>query len=173
MYGRRESQINVKGRVRRVWTLWTTPNKMGIERVYLWWASDSIFKFLAFLLPSHKLCGQWDQWSAWPHDRHDDCCRTPICFAIRTRGFFCLFLGVFTLIPQRTLLLPSFTWTCSMNVVVALFIKWGKRPFREQYVFVKVFVMSNNTNTTTPGNSARWTMKSVSFHCPHHTSIYI
>jgi hypothetical protein len=31
------------------WILWTTRNKMGIEHIFLQRASDSIFKFLAFM----------------------------------------------------------------------------------------------------------------------------
>ena len=31
------------------WTLWTTPNKMVIERVFPLQVSDPFFKFLAFL----------------------------------------------------------------------------------------------------------------------------
>uniref|UniRef100_A0A8I6X3U8 Reverse transcriptase domain-containing protein n=1 Tax=Hordeum vulgare subsp. vulgare TaxID=112509 RepID=A0A8I6X3U8_HORVV len=37
------------------WTLWTTRNKMVIERVFPRRASDSFFKFLAFLQLSHPL----------------------------------------------------------------------------------------------------------------------
>ncbi|KAE8815280.1 retrotransposon unclassified [Hordeum vulgare] len=37
------------------WTLWTTRNKMVIEQVFQWHASDSFFKFLAFLQHWHPL----------------------------------------------------------------------------------------------------------------------
>ena len=40
------------------WTLWTIRNKMVIERVFLRRASDSVFKFLAFLQQWHPLCRQ-------------------------------------------------------------------------------------------------------------------
>lgn len=43
------------------WTLWTTRNKMVIERVFLRRASDSFFKFLAFLQHWHPLARQRDQ----------------------------------------------------------------------------------------------------------------
>ena len=42
------------------WTLWTIRNKMVIDRVFLRCASDSIFKFLAFLQQWHPLCRQRD-----------------------------------------------------------------------------------------------------------------
>ena len=38
------------------WTLWTIRNKMVIERVFLRRASDSVFKFLAFMQQWHPLC---------------------------------------------------------------------------------------------------------------------
>ena len=38
-----------------VWTIWTIRNRMVIERVFLRRASDSVFKFLAFLLSRHPL----------------------------------------------------------------------------------------------------------------------
>ncbi|KAE8816126.1 Signal recognition particle 54 kDa protein, chloroplastic [Hordeum vulgare] len=38
-----------------IWTLWTTRNKMVIERVFQRHASDSLFKFLAFLQHWHPL----------------------------------------------------------------------------------------------------------------------
>jgi hypothetical protein len=34
------------------WTLWNVRNKMVIEHIFLRRASDSIFKFLAFLVPA-------------------------------------------------------------------------------------------------------------------------
>ena len=37
------------------WTLWTTRNKMVIERIFLRRAYDSFFKFLAFLQRWHPL----------------------------------------------------------------------------------------------------------------------
>ena len=42
------------------WALWTIRNKMVIERVFLRHASDSVFKFLAFLQQWHPLCRQRD-----------------------------------------------------------------------------------------------------------------
>ena len=43
------------------WTLWTIHNKMVIERVYPRRASDSIFKFLAFLQQWYPLSRQRDR----------------------------------------------------------------------------------------------------------------
>ena len=42
------------------WTLWTIRNKMVIEHIFLRRASDSVFKFLAFLQQWHPLCRQRD-----------------------------------------------------------------------------------------------------------------
>ena len=64
-----ETQANRTGRSRRLiwtvfaalsWTLWTIRNKMVIERVLLRHASDSVFKFMAFLQLWHPLCRQRD-----------------------------------------------------------------------------------------------------------------
>ena len=43
------------------WTLWTVRNKMVIEKCFLRHASDSIFKFLAFLQQWYPLCRQQDR----------------------------------------------------------------------------------------------------------------
>jgi hypothetical protein len=43
------------------WTLWNVRNKMVIERIFLRRASDSIFKFLAFLQQWYPLCRQRDR----------------------------------------------------------------------------------------------------------------
>jgi hypothetical protein len=43
------------------WTLWTTRNKMVIEHIFLRRASDSIFKFLAFMQQWYPLCRQRDK----------------------------------------------------------------------------------------------------------------
>jgi hypothetical protein len=43
------------------WTLWTIRNKMVIEHIFLRRASDSVFKFLAFLQQWYQLCRQWDR----------------------------------------------------------------------------------------------------------------
>jgi hypothetical protein len=43
------------------WTLWTTRNKMVIERIFLRRASDSIFKFLAIMQQWYPLCRQRDK----------------------------------------------------------------------------------------------------------------
>ena len=42
------------------WTLWTIRNKMVIKRVFVRRASDSVFKFLAFMQQWHPLCRQRD-----------------------------------------------------------------------------------------------------------------
>ena len=64
-----EVQANRTGKRRRLfwvvfaamtWTLWTIRNKMVIERVFLRRASDSVFKFLAFMQQWHPLCRQQD-----------------------------------------------------------------------------------------------------------------
>jgi hypothetical protein len=39
-----------------IWTLWTIRNKMVMERIFLRRASDSIFKFLAFMQQWYPLC---------------------------------------------------------------------------------------------------------------------
>ena len=44
-----------------MWTLWTTRNKMVIERVFPCRASDSFFKFLAFLQYWHPLARPRDR----------------------------------------------------------------------------------------------------------------
>ena len=44
-----------------MWTLWTTRNKMVIERVFPRRASDSFFKFLAFLQHRHPLARPRDR----------------------------------------------------------------------------------------------------------------
>ena len=44
-----------------MWTLWTTRNKMVIERVFPRRASDSFFKFLAFLQHWHPLARPRDR----------------------------------------------------------------------------------------------------------------
>jgi hypothetical protein len=43
------------------WTLWTTRNKMVIEKVFPQHASDSIFKMLVFLQLWYPLCRQQDR----------------------------------------------------------------------------------------------------------------
>jgi hypothetical protein len=43
------------------WTLWNIHNKMVIERVFLWQAYDSMFKFIVFLQEWHPLCRQRDR----------------------------------------------------------------------------------------------------------------
>ena len=65
-----EVQANRTGKGRRLfwlvfaamtWTLWTIRNKMVIERIFLRRASDSVFKFLAFLQQWHPLCRRRDR----------------------------------------------------------------------------------------------------------------
>ena len=65
-----ETQANRTGGRRRLfwlvfaalaWTLWTIRNKMVIERVFLRHASDSMFKFLAFLQQWYPLSRQRDR----------------------------------------------------------------------------------------------------------------
>ena len=65
-----EVNANRTGRRRRLfwlvfaamtWTLWTIRNKMVIERVFLRRASDSVYKFLAFLQQWYPLCRQRDK----------------------------------------------------------------------------------------------------------------
>jgi hypothetical protein len=41
------------------WTLWSTRNKMVIEKIFLCQASDSVFKMLAFLQLWYTLYRQW------------------------------------------------------------------------------------------------------------------
>jgi hypothetical protein len=43
------------------WALWTIRNKMVIEHIFLRRASDSVFKFLAFLQQWYPLCRQRDR----------------------------------------------------------------------------------------------------------------
>ena len=43
------------------WTLWTIRNKMVIEHIFPRRASDSVFKFLAFLQQWYPLCRQRDK----------------------------------------------------------------------------------------------------------------
>ena len=115
------------------WTLWTTRNKMVIERVFPRRASDSFFKFLAFLQHWHPLARPRD------HDRLQLYLDALVASARRLSGrslipklapggllcFSFLHLGAFVLWPQH---FPFMTLVVTWLYDICFIYKAGRKP---------------------------------------------
>jgi hypothetical protein len=98
------------------WTLWTIRNKMVIERIFLRRASDSIFKFLAFMQQWYPLCrqrvgsGTGSGWTAcwriflWRLVIYLCSPAVDVLSRFMQELYLFFLLGMFVLLPQHTLL---------------------------------------------------------------------